>query len=372
MAIDLVVKFSPYVDEALKAESKRNLLTNQDYDWTGAHSVKVYKISTAKMNNYDRDGSTLTGDKWSRYGVVQGLDATTEELTLRNDRSFTFAIDKLDEDETANVLNAAAALARQTREVVVPEMDTYTYFVMCGEAGNKPTPITLTPENIYEEILKGSTALDNAEAPETNRVLVVTPATYAMMKKSPDITMETDVGQEQRQLGVIATLDGCSVVKVPANRVPAGFGFMIAHPSATVAPAKLEEYKLHLDPPGISGSLVEGRICYDAFVLDNKKDAIYYQSVAAPVLTVTSAAGATSGSTKITVVPEISAGNAYKYRTGAAVSLPALGEYCNEDWTDWDGTSNITAATGDEIVIVETDGEGMVVKAGKATVTSKA
>lgn len=34
-----------------------------------------------------------------------------------------------------------------------------------------------------------------------------------------------------------------------------------------------------LETPGISGDLVEGRICYDAFVLDNKKKAIYYQAV---------------------------------------------------------------------------------------------
>ena len=38
----------------------------------------------------------------------------------------------------------------------------------------------------------------------------------------------------------------------------------------------LAEYKIHTDAPGISGSLVEGRVYYDAFVLDNKKDAIYY------------------------------------------------------------------------------------------------
>ena len=73
-------------------------------------------------------------------------------------------------------------------------------------------------------------------------------------------------------------IDGAMVIKVPANRLPSGFGFMMAHPSATVAPTKLEDYRIHEDPPFISGSLVEGRICYDAFVLDNKKLAIYYQA----------------------------------------------------------------------------------------------
>ena len=76
---------------------------------------------------------------------------------------------------------------------------------------------------------------------------------------------------------MIANLDGANVIKVPAARLPKNFGFMLAHPVATVAPTKLEDYKIHEDPPGISGSLVEGRICYDAFVLENKAKAIYYQ-----------------------------------------------------------------------------------------------
>ena len=276
MSIELATQFQPHTDEQFKAESKKALLTNTDYDWTGARSIKLYKVTTAPMNDYNRSGEN--NGNWSRYGAVAGLDATTEELTLKKDRSFTFAIDQLDEDETKSQLAAASALARQTREVVIPEVDTYTYGVMAAYAGTKPEALALTAENIYDEILKGSQALDDAEVTESGRILVVTPATYAVMKRCKDITMETNVGNELRLKGVIGILDGMTVQKIPANRLPAGFGFMIAHPCATVAPVKLESYKTHKDPPGISGSLVEGRIVYDAFVLDNKTKAIYYQA----------------------------------------------------------------------------------------------
>ena len=66
------------------------------------------------------------------------------------------------------------------------------------------------------------------------------------------------------------------MVKVPAVRLPKDFGFILTHPCATTAPTKLEDYNTHLNPPGINGTLVEGRIVYDAFVLENKKKAIYY------------------------------------------------------------------------------------------------
>lgn len=278
--IDLVTKFAPYVDEQFKNESKLSMLTNQDFDWTGAHTIKVYKIGTSKMNDYDRSGAN-TDTNWSRFGPVAGLDANTEEMILTKDRSFTFAIDKLDTDETAQQLAGATALSRQDREVVIPEVDSYVYGVMATKAGTKATAVALTAENIYTEILKASETLDDAEVPETERVLLVTPAVYALMKQCPEIALDTDVGQEMRVKGVIANLDGASVVKVPKVRLPENFGFMLAHPSATVAPVKLEDYRVHQDPPGLSGALVEGRICYDAFVLDNKTKAIYYQPITA-------------------------------------------------------------------------------------------
>ena len=280
MAIDLVTKFAPYTDEQFKNESKKSLLTNDDFDWTGAHTIKVYKISTSTMNDYKRNGPVPDG-QWSRFGPIADLDATTEEMTLNKDRSFTFAIDKLDTDETAQQLAAASALARQNREVVIPEVDSYTYGVMAANAGHKPAALALTAANIFEEITKASLALDDAEVPETGRVLLVTPAVYTLMKQSPDITLDSDVGQEMRLRGVISMMDGASVVKVPAVRLPADFGFLMAHPSATVAPTKLEDFRIHQDPPGISGALVEGRIVYGAFVLDNKANAIYYQALPA-------------------------------------------------------------------------------------------
>ena len=275
MAIELVTKYLPYVDELFTTESKKSLLTNQDLSWTGAKTVKVYKVTTASMNDYGRSGPAE--GQWSRYGAVQSLDATTEDFTLKKDRSFTFAIDALDKDETGDQLAAASALARQVRQVVIPEVDSYVYNMMIAGSGHAPDPVELTADNIYTKIIDGNTALDNAEVPETGRVIVVTPATYQLMKQCKDITMETDIGNDLRLKGVISNLDGAVVLKVPANRLPADFGFMIAHPCATVAPTKLESYKIHKDPPGISGDLVEGRIAYDAFVLENKAKAIYYQ-----------------------------------------------------------------------------------------------
>ena len=90
MSIDLTTKFQPYVDEVFTTESKKSLVTNKDFDWTGAHTIKLYKVTTAGMNDYDRPVEKVgkTDEKsqsviLSRYGLIESLDATTEELTLK-------------------------------------------------------------------------------------------------------------------------------------------------------------------------------------------------------------------------------------------------------------------------------------------------
>ncbi|NJP41490.1 hypothetical protein HCH52_10570 [Oscillospiraceae bacterium HV4-5-C5C] len=281
MSIDLAKKYSSNVDELFTAESKKALLTNTDYDWTGAHTVVVYKLSTVEMQDYARNVPKDSSDpeSISRYGKLFDLDATTQEMMLTRDRSFIFNVDRLDVDETEGSLEAAQALARQLREKVVPEVDTYTFGKIVAGAGIVATAEPLTEANVYSAILAGSEALDDKEVPETERVLMVTPAVYTMLKKATEFD-NTDIGADLKLNGVIGILDGMQVIKVPATRLPDKFGFVIAHPSATVAPVKLEDYHVHNDTPLSSGSIVTGRICYDAFVLDNKKNGIYYQPLA--------------------------------------------------------------------------------------------
>lgn len=278
MSVELVAKYAPYTDELFKAESKISLLTNSNYDFTGAHSVKVYKINTAEMNDYARNVDDAQDVTLSRFGALLDLGASTEELLLTRDRSFIFNIDLLDKDETARQLEESSALARQLRNVVIPEIDTYVYDKMCDGAGTTAPATIITDSTVYDLILEGSETLDDNEVPDTERVLVVTPDTYTKLKKSNKFD-STDIGAELRLLGVIGIIDGMTVVKVPASRLPAGFGFMIAHPSATVAPVKLEDYGIHENTPLSSGSIITGRVCYDAFVLDNKKKGIYYQPI---------------------------------------------------------------------------------------------
>lgn len=88
-------------------------------------------------------------------------------------------------------------------------------------------------------------------------------------------------------------------------------------------------------------------------------------------LTVTSQAGTAEGTTSLEVTPELTVGRTYRYKTGGSVQLPVLYQDLS-DWTEWDGTSDVAATTGDMIVVAEVDSIGLCMAAGSATVTAKA
>ena len=88
-------------------------------------------------------------------------------------------------------------------------------------------------------------------------------------------------------------------------------------------------------------------------------------------LTVASAAGKASGTTKLTVTPaKSSAGNIYKYKVGEAAETVTMGEDVS-GWDSWDGAADITAATGKTLTLVEADSLNKAVASGSATVTAK-
>lgn len=88
-------------------------------------------------------------------------------------------------------------------------------------------------------------------------------------------------------------------------------------------------------------------------------------------LTVNSAAGTAAGDTEVTVSPAKAEGNSYKYKVADTETTVTYGQNVKQ-WTAWDGTSDITAATGKKITVVECDSEYRAVKAGSATVAAKA
>lgn len=268
MAINYAEKYSAQIDERFRLNAISTPAINNNYDFTGVKTVKVYDVPTVEMNDYKREGS-------NRYGTPAELEDNVQDMIMSRDRSFTFTVDRGNNEDQAGVKNAGKALQRQIDEVIIPEIDIYRLSVICASAGNVSAIAPISKGDAYEAFLDGTGKLTDMKAPMGGRIAYVSSNFYKCMKLDPAFVKNGDAGQKIVLKGQLGLVDDIPLIQLPASYLPTGVEFVITNPIACCAPIKLAEYKIHDNPPGINGALVEGRIYYDAFVLNNKKNAIY-------------------------------------------------------------------------------------------------
>ena len=275
MAVNFAEKYASVVDDRFKLGSLTAALINNNFDWLGVKTVKVFSRNLATLNDYQTSGS-------NRYGTPDELGDNEQEMTVTQDKSFTYTIDAASEQDTNGTMEAAATLAENIDNLVIPAMDTYRLGVIAAGA---PTSGTHTKKshiitevvsntNAYEEFLKCQEILDDDKAPQMGRIAVVTPAYLNKIKLDEHYTKPSDVGQNIAMNGFSGEIDGVPVIKVPTSYMPLNVDFIITNAIAVPSPVKLQEFKINYNAPGISGTLVEARVRYDAFVLKKKADAI--------------------------------------------------------------------------------------------------
>lgn len=87
-------------------------------------------------------------------------------------------------------------------------------------------------------------------------------------------------------------------------------------------------------------------------------------------LTVTSVAGTTTGTTKVTVNPTLKSGNSYVYQTKPSqIESPDYLE--TVDFTEWNGTADIAAEDGHYIGIYEVNDDHQVIGFGQSVIAAK-
>ena len=266
MSITLTEKFSPKVDERYHPISVTNAGVNQNYDWEGAKTIKVTSVGTVKMKDYDRTKG---------YGAVETADELSNEiqtLTLTKDRCFRAKLDKMNEEETE--IKGEEVLARQLREVTIPEVEAYRLQVMCKSIVTNTQSIEQT-KGVYEHFLEANEKLDGANVPQVTRVAFANPAFINALKLDPNFIKASDIGQEMLLKGQVGQVDGVPIIKTNTawlkDDASTNFDCIIVDKNATVAPIKLAEYTANPNHPDYSGTVFQGRFYYDAFVLDMKK-----------------------------------------------------------------------------------------------------
>ncbi|MBR3867053.1 MAG: hypothetical protein IKM54_04570, partial [Butyricicoccus sp.] len=202
------------------------------------------------------------------------IQDTVDEYTMTQDKAFTGIVDKGDESDQTISNKAGQWLKAQLRQKSTPAADKYAFNKMVTEGTALEIDAAPTKDTVIAMFAKARTAFTNSLVPDEGRVAFVPATVFAMLALCPEFISLEKLGTPAIGRGHVGQVLGFNIIEVPDTYIPSGVHSIFTIESAACMPYKIAETKIHRDPPGISGALIEGRHYYDFFVLAEKKEAM--------------------------------------------------------------------------------------------------
>jgi hypothetical protein len=189
--------------------------------YSGGNEVKIPKISTSGLGEYDRDDGYPQG----------GVSLVYETKTLTQDRARKFQLDAMDVDETNFVVNASTVMANFQQSNVIPEIDAYRYSTIAAIAASAgQSSVSYNPAanyDVYEKLKTDITTLQDAIGESYDLVITMSIPCASILEQSDRISRSLDVVDFQR--GEIFTkvraIDGIPIIKVTSRLLKTAYVF---------------------------------------------------------------------------------------------------------------------------------------------------
>lgn len=299
MTINLVTK---YADKLAPLYSKNSVLsgnTNKNYSFAGVKGIDVICPVYQELNDYTRSGT-------SRYGAPTEMQDTVQHFEMTQDKSFAITIDKGNLNEQLRLKKAGKMMNGQIKQKVVPYIDKYALKKWVKESGKIVGATKPTKNTIVGLIGDAGQYMDDNIVTGENRYIYLTAEMYNLLRQCPEFLAVDKLAEKALVKGQVGECMDFKIIKVPTSWLPADVWFLACQKDAVILADKLADAKHHMDPPGISGDLLEGRYMFDAFVLGSVCNGAYATALTAnvlpvPTITITSnsAAITCTGSTSI-------------------------------------------------------------------------
>lgn len=221
-----------FYDGHLFSQDLWNSPSNNVIKFDGAKHIKVPRL-TIDEGRKDRARRTIT-----QPAANYSNDWDSYELT--NERYWSTLVDPSDVDESNMVISIANITKQFNLDEKMPEMDRQMFSKLYSEkvAANDGgiTTDTLDEKNILTAFDQMMVDFDEARIPGTNRILYVTPAINAILKRAESINRSLVLKDANKVQRTVYSLDDVTINVVPSDLMQTAFDFSVG--SKTVGSAQ--------------------------------------------------------------------------------------------------------------------------------------
>ncbi len=282
-SLEFAKKFLPVLDDIYKNLSvTQGMDAGKKVDFTGTNEVNVLKTSTTGLGDYSRTNGYPKGD----------ITANWETLKLTEERGKELSIDRMDNEEMANVFGIITG--QFMRDWVVPEVDAFRFAKYASASGiTKATPAILTKDTIIAEIDEANRQLNADEVPIAGRILYINSDLQPILNNA----FARSWGSQSSVSTMLTSYNGIPIKYVPPTRFYSeimlndgsedwgykksengkNINFMLIYPEAILQVVKFALPKVFTPDENQDKDMwkFQFRIYHDAFVYENKAKGIY-------------------------------------------------------------------------------------------------
>nr|DAP86710.1 MAG TPA: major capsid protein [Caudoviricetes sp.] len=212
-----------FYDGHLFSQDLWNSPSNNVIKFDGAKHIKVPRL-TIDEGRKDRARRTIT-----QPAANYSNDWDSYELT--NERYWSTLVDPSDVDESNMVISIANITKQFNLDEKMPEMDRQMFSKLYSEkvAANDGgiTTDTLDEKNILTAFDQMMVDFDEARIPGTNRILYVTPAINAILKRAESINRSLVLKDANKVQRTVYSLDDVTINVVPSDLMQTAFDFSV-------------------------------------------------------------------------------------------------------------------------------------------------
>lgn len=212
-----------FYDGHLFSQDLWNSPSNNVIKFDGAKHIKVPRL-TIDEGRKDRARRTIT-----QPAANYSNDWDSYELT--NERYWSTLVDPSDVDESNMVISIANITKQFNLDEKMPEMDRQMFSKLYSEkvATNDGgiTTDTLDEKNILTAFDQMMVDFDEARIPGTNRILYVTPAINAILKRAESINRSLVLKDANKVQRTVYSLDDVTINVVPSDLMQTAFDFSV-------------------------------------------------------------------------------------------------------------------------------------------------
>ena len=211
--IEYATKATAALDEKFVAESVTKFLEDGEMktQFVGTKQVSIPEVDFSGLGNYDR-----------ATGFSEGAITITRKIyELKNDRSKTFSLDRMDKDESGVSAEAGEYMGKFVKRAVVPEVDTYVIAKLSQVAKAQTQTVAWNaeaPVEVFNELLTG---VQESVGYNDELVCFIDGRAFSALKSSKEFVRNIEVSNFKK--GNIDTtirkIDNVTLIPVPADRM---------------------------------------------------------------------------------------------------------------------------------------------------------